>query len=438
MAKQKATLQEKLKKRKFHKTNPVIYGLYYFIMTKLVMVKYRPKVEVVDRPIDCKGPCFIVWNHLSRLDHAYILKAAFPRRVSIVAGYNEFFRSHLHTVFFLEQVLPKKNFAQDIPGLKAIQSIINQGGCVALSPEGCSSVFGHNQPVVAGTGHYLKHFGIPVYFMEFHGQYLTSTKCCLDERYGLTTAHLSLLYTPEQLAALSDEEVDDQLNELFRTDDYAWTKARHIKWKTNGEICKRLEDICYRCPRCGRLFTMMGEKNRIECSACGNGATMDDYYEFHPYRDAVIPEAPTNWADWERKEVIREIRTNPDFSFQTHVNIGDIPTDHWIPKKQAAEPCGDGILTIDHKGIHFDGVRRGASWHFDQNYGQHFTAPVEVATDRFHLYVDGEYIEFFPELHCVGYIIHVVEEMHRFHVNYWKNFHWFDYMYEGLPEKAEE
>lgn len=301
MAKKVVNHKEELRKRKFTIPPRPIAFLYRYIMGGLVMPKYKAEFKITDDINDCKGPCFLIWNHLSRIDHAYLMKAAWPRRINIVASYTEFFRSHLHTVFKLNNCLPKKNFTTDIPGLKAIQSIINQGGCVAFSPEGMSSMYGTNQPVVAGTGHYLRHFRVPIYFCEMHGEYLQNTKCCLDERYGKTTCEMKLLFSVEDLDRMTDDEVEAKMNEAFRNDDYEWGRQNHIKWKTNGEICKRLDDICWQCPKCGKELVMKAEKNYIECTNCGNGATMDDYYEFHPYNDeCVIPVSPSKWVEWER------------------------------------------------------------------------------------------------------------------------------------------
>ena len=56
----------------------------------------------------------------------------------------------------------------------------------------------------------------------------------------------------------------------------------------------------------------------------------------------------------------------------------------------------------------------------------------------FSLYVNEEYHDFYPEYRCVGKIIMLTEEMHRLHVNKWKNFPWFDYMYEGKELGIDE
>ena len=436
---EKSTLQEQLRKRKFKIPSKPVVGIYHFIMGNFVMPKYKAEIKITDDINDCKGPCFLIWNHLSRIDHAYLMKAAYPRRLNIVAGYVEFFRSHLHTVFKLNQNLPKKNFTQDIPGVKAMQSIIKQGGCVCFSPEGMSSIYGVNQPIVPGTGHFIRHYKIPVYFLELRGQYLQNTKVCLDERYGKTTAEMKLLFSPEDLEKLTDDEVEAKINEAFRHDDYEWGKKNRIKWKTNGEICKRLSDICYRCPKCKAELQMKAEKDYIRCEACGNGATMDEYYEFHPYDETcVIPESPSKWVAWERTEIIREIREDANYSYSSEVEIGDIPKTYWIPDKKCSEKCGKGTLTLDHEGIHYTGTNRDGDWHFDLSYKAVYSLVIEVGTDIFGLYVNGDYYEFFPSEANVGKILLIVEEMHRYHFNTWKNFPWNDYMYEGLEVKKGE
>ena len=130
-----------------------------------------------------------------------------------------------------------------------------------------SSITGHNQPVACGTGRLLKHYHIPVYALKMKGAFLTNTKVCLDERYGETHATMSLLFSKDDVANLSVEEMDDIINEKFRRNEYAWNKENKIKWKTNGKICYRLEDFCYKCPKCGKEFTMKGEGNKIICSS---------------------------------------------------------------------------------------------------------------------------------------------------------------------------
>lgn len=425
------TLQQKLSVRKYRKPSRIILFLYRVIMSGFVAPKYRPHYTIKDNVNDCKGPCFIIWNHLSRLDHAFVMEASYPRRINILAGYNEFFRSHLAFVFRLMNIIPKKNYTDDLCSVRAMNSIIKQGGCLAFSPEGMSSIYGQNQPIVPGTGRFLQFYHIPVYFVHLAGAYLTSTKCCLDERQGRVDVEMSLLFTPEQLEKMTPEEIDNAINEAFRHDDYAWNKEQHIKWKTDGHICKNLSDICYRCPKCGAELQMTAEKDYIKCNCCGNGARMNDYYEFEPFSDeCVIPESPAKWVEEERAAIIREIRKDPAYSFSEKVKVGCLPEHHLIRHKATSVPCGEGVITINHTGLHFKGTKKGEPWEFDLPYSVTYSLPIVVGTDYFSLYVNRDYYDFFPERPATGKMLVLTEEMHRLHDNTWKNFPWFDHLYK--------
>ncbi len=428
----KLSISEKLSKRKYKKPNRFIYGVYKFVMLDLVSKKYNIKFNIIDDVNDCDGPCFVIFNHLSRIDHAYVMGATYPRVTNMIAGNNEFYRSKFSFIFGLNKVIPKKQYTADMSTIRAVSQIIKQGGCVTFAPEGLASDFGGNKPIVPGTSKMFKHFKAPVYLCYLEGQYLQNTKVCLDERYGETYATMSLLFTKDDVARLSVEEMDDIINEKFRRDEYAWNKEKKIKWKTKGRICHRLEDLCYKCPKCGQEFTMKGEGNKITCSNCGNGATMDDYYQFHPFENAVIPESPLKWSEQERMDIIKEIRANPDFYFEDECTIGNLDEYKTVGKNKTSFIVGEGKIWVDHKGMHYKGTRKGQPYEFHYDYEHLYTLITEVDMSYFNFYLNGEYFDIFPKHQTVWKFYLIVEEMHRYHVNFYKNFPWNDYLYEGL------
>ena len=149
-------IQYELTKRKYRKTNWIFYFIYWFASRFIITRPFHPEFRVKDKLTDCKGPAFLVWNHQSRRDHAMMVACAWPRRINFLAEHASFFRSHLATVFKLNNVIPKKVLSNDIPSLRAVRDIIKQNGVVAFAPEGFASVFGDNQPVVPGTGRFLQ------------------------------------------------------------------------------------------------------------------------------------------------------------------------------------------------------------------------------------------------------------------------------------------
>ena len=421
--------QYELATRKYHRPNWIFYFIYWFACRFIITRPFHPEFKVYDK---IKGPAFLVWNHQSRRDHAMMVACAGLRRINFMAEEGSFFRSHLSLVFKLNSIIPKKVLSNDIPSLRAVRDVIKQNGIVAFAPEGFATVFGDQQPVVPGTGRFLQVFGIPVYSMALQGGYLSTSKTSDEDRPGKFCCQLKLLFKPEDLKKMTPLEIEEALNNEFRHDDFKWNKEHHYRYISKQGMCKNLADLCYRCPRCGAEFEMHAEQDYIECKHCGNKATLDEYYEFHKAsEDCVIPESITEWTHLERQAIIDEIRQDPNYSFSVKVKLGYIPKDHLLKNEKTSEICGEGVYTVDHKGVHYRGTRHGEPWSFDMDYNQIFTYPSSVMVDLFSTYVDEEYYDFIPEYRCAGKVTILTEDMHRYHINKWKNFPWFDYMYEG-------
>ena len=124
----KLSISEKLAKRKYKKPSRFIYTIYKTIMLDMVAKKYKPKFNIIDDVNDCDGPCFVIFNHLSRIDHAYVMGATYPRVTNMMAGCNEFYRTKFSFIFGLNKVIPKKQYTADTLPIRAVSKIIKQGG----------------------------------------------------------------------------------------------------------------------------------------------------------------------------------------------------------------------------------------------------------------------------------------------------------------------
>jgi 1-acyl-sn-glycerol-3-phosphate acyltransferase len=194
--------------------------------------------------------------------------------LNYVVGYNEFFRSHLAGLFRAAQVIPKKNFIPDPQTIREISRVIKEGGRVMLFPEGMSSFSGANQPCAASSGKLLKHFKMPVLMMKISGGYLTSPKFNLADRPGRVEVKVDRLFTPEDLEAMSADEIQLKLDRALAHDDYAWNKKARVSYKGKGALAQGLHTLLYWCPKCGAEFSMKGEENRITCSAAATARSL--------------------------------------------------------------------------------------------------------------------------------------------------------------------
>lgn len=418
----KQSLQERMNRRKLHRPPALFYQLLGGVWKLFFFKKYGIQVTFKTDFRKEKGPYLLISNHASRIDYVFMALPLLPNRYNFVVGYNEFFRSHLSPVLRFFQAIPKKNFTPDLYTIKEINRILQHKGKIILFPEGMSSISGANQPVVNGTGKLIRHFRIPVYSSIIRGGYLTSPKYNLTERPGHVEVEYDRLFSPEEIDQLTDIEIEDRINRALYHDDYEWNLRKQYHYQTGGETATNLHDLLFWCPRCHREFTMIGSKDTIVCSACGNGATVDDTYALHPLdASCVIPATQTEWFRLEREKIAEEIQ-NPDFELREKIQLGTLPEHRWLKKQKTSEITGEGELILNHEGLTFRGTNRGEPLSFHLSTNEVPTYGMCTDVSRFYTFYDGEFFEFYPETHCVEKWFLATEELHRYHGGKWQDF----------------
>ncbi|MBR3755856.1 MAG: 1-acyl-sn-glycerol-3-phosphate acyltransferase [Firmicutes bacterium] len=417
----KKTVAEKIHARKITPPN-FIYNILGWVWKTFIAKKYN--VHCTDKVgmshID--GPYIFISNHASRLDYIFTGIPVLPKRMNYVAGYNEFHRSHLSLVFNLLHVIPKKNFVPDIYTIKEILRVLKAGGRICIFPEGMSSISGANQPVAIGTGKLIKKAGLPVYYSVIRGGYLTSPKYNLRDRCGRVEVEVDQLFTPEDIAGMSPAEIESTINKAIYHDDYAWNKEQQHHYDIGDNGAEDLETLLFWCPKCGRQHTMATEGNRIYCRECGNGATLIDTYELVPFDDTcVIPETQTAWFNMERELIKNEV-ADENFVLTEEVELGMLPDYKFLSGEATSEIVGKGTLTLDRSGLTYEGTRGGQPWQFHIDSRQLPTYGMCTDVSRFYTFVDGQFVEFYPEHKVVEKFFLATEEIHRINGGQWQDF----------------
>ncbi len=399
-----------------------IYNVLGVVWRLFMYPKYRVKYTFKTDFRRQKGPYILISNHASRLDYIFTGVPTLPARMNYVAGYNEFHRSHLAGVFSLLHVIPKKNFTPDIHTIKQISHVLREGGHVVLFPEGMSSISGANQPIVSGTGKFLKHYKVPVYFSIIRGGYLTSPKYNLRDRVGHVEVEFDTLFTPEQLAEMPPEQIEDRVNEALYHDDYAWNKVAGHHYDIGENGAEHLEDLLFWCPKCGRQHTMVGEGNTLRCTDCGNGMTLTDTYEMIPFDgNSVIPETQTAWFNAQR-EVIKAEVADENFRLAEHVKLGMLPDYELLKNQATSEVVGEGELVLDRTGLTYTGTKNGEDFTFHIESKNLPTYGMCTDLSRFYTFYQGEFVEFYPEHNVVEKFFLATEEIHRLNGGAWQDF----------------
>ena len=242
-------------------------------------------------------------------------------------------------------------------------------------------------------------------------------------------AELCCLISPDELKEMSPEEIDAKINKYLWQDDYDWNFEKKYHFKNMENATSHFEDLAYHCPKCGKEFGIVTKGNEIHCEHCGNGATLDDKYGFHPYEGSLMPRSLSKWVDYERHVEYQRIKNDPNYEFVVEdVVLGELPKYKYLTKDRTSLPCGKGKITCNHQGIFFEGERHGEPFNFKLTYDQFWTLVIVTTCSFTGIYVNGEYLDLVPPKPVIGKLLLMVEEFSRFHFNVWPDFPWMDYI----------
>lgn len=414
-------IDKKLDSRKGIPVNPFIY----FVMRNVVARSQATpmNLEIVNNSNinKVKGPVLVFSNHTSRCDWEYI-GMAIKKPINFVASNIEFHRAHMHGIFDVCHVIPKKNFVSDFHCIKEIMQIIKAGGSVLLFPEGKSSISGTNQPITPGTGKLVKKLGIPLYTTKLTGGYMSNTQWNIANRPGKVIITVNQLFTPEQIKELSAEEIEAKISESIWNDDFEWNKTARVKYAGNEDVAVKLEEHLFMCPKCKNELSNHGEGNVITCSACGNSIKIDEYYDLHANSEgAVIPKNMRVWYELQRREVYRAIKNNPDFCIEEKVKLGKQPTDHYVDKTVTAEICGEGTMKLTRSEFSYTGTKDGQPFEIHAPTVGLISMVMSTDSSYFGGFFEGYYYEFQPEHKVITKWLLAIEECHRLAGGVWQN-----------------
>jgi hypothetical protein len=87
-----------------------------------------------------------------------------------------------------------------------------------------------------------------------------------------------------------------------------------------------------------------------------------------------------------------------------------------------SEIVGKGQLTLDHSGLTYDGTKNDKPWSFHIDIKHLPTYGMCTDVSRFYTFVDGEFVEFYPENKVVEKFFIATEEIHRLMGGKWQDF----------------
>ena len=292
---------------------------------------------------DLKPPYVMLCNHNAFLDFKVATKTIYPTRANYVVAIDGF----IGREWLLRQVgcICKRKFTNDITLIRQLKTVIDHGDVAMIYPEARYSLCGTTAVLPASLGKLCKLLKVPVAVLICHGHHVNSPFWNLHDR-GVkpTEAEFRLLFTPEELAASSADELNRRIVEAFQYDDFAWQKERGIRTPYEGRA-EGLHKVLYQCPHCGTEFRMSSKGTKLFCGSCGKSWTMSELGELSADEGETEFSHIPDWYEWERTNVKKEVA---DGTYSSGVLPVTVDT---LPNAKKFIRLGEGTMVHDMKGF---------------------------------------------------------------------------------------
>ncbi len=317
---------------------------------------------------DIQGPIIAIGNHQCNFDFA--AAAITLRQIQFNFVVTTFFFNS----WFLKMVLgwigaiPKRQFIPDISVIRKIYRAVGNGQSVFIFPEGQVGYYGAEVGIDDAIGKLIKHLKIPVVNVNLNGGFLSYPKWARATYPARMEAKSELILTPEQIETMSEEEIFITIKNALAYNDFDWQRKRMIPSKKD-RMTEGLQNILYRCPACNRDFVMTSSGTKLCCSNCGYTVTLNRYafFESESKEQPLIYDNIADWFLMQRREVEREVEKG-SLPFVTACKLTSTK-----PGSGGYFPRGEGTLSLDFDGLHFDGTRDG------KPYSQLFSVDTQSA-----------------------------------------------------------
>ena len=348
-----------IKARKIKK--PLWYLRPVIIVGSLFFTIFR-KIKV--RKINCenlKWPYIIFASHAAFLDFPMNANITFPHHVNYISSNEEFVGREW--LFYGAGCFPKRKFTKDTTVVKNVLRVTKKlKNGVTVYPEARYSLIGINERIDGSLGKMVKAAGVPAVVMITNGNFIHQPQW--RKQYKMNNPHeivFKCVATLEEVQTLPAEEIQKRIEEAFVYDDYKWQLDNKIKIKSKHRA-HNIHKVLYKCPHCGKDYSMRSEGTKLWCKDCGVTYEMNVYGGLECLNgEARFTHAP-DWYRWERKEVIKEVQ-NGTYYFEDTVRL-----EHLVNYQVGYRELGTIKFVHDMNGIHLHGtLDDGMPFNFDNH-----------------------------------------------------------------------
>jgi len=244
----------------------------------------------------------VLSNHNTDYD-PLLVGASFPRQMYFVASehISRWKNAYKFVKFLFEPILRYKGTVAGSTVLEIMRTI-RDGGNVCIFAEGARSWDGVSSPILPSTGKMVKSAKCALVTYRIEGGYFISPNWSeANTRRGRIYGAPVNVYTAEQLASMSVDEINEAIRSDLYEDAYARQLADPVRY-TGKNLAVRMENLLFICPECGARDTISSQNDTVSCSACG----MQFRYTEYGMLDGIAHTTVQQLSQWQKQCVAQD------------------------------------------------------------------------------------------------------------------------------------
>lgn len=287
-------------------------------------------------------PFILISNHTTFYDMLFI-GSRFRQYMYFVAGEHTMrkgiFSSMLEYAF---APISRSKAAASINTVFSMLKNIKSGNNVCLFAEGDCTYNGLTGKIPEATGKTIKKAGCSLITYRIYGGYFSNPRWAWSLRKGKMRGEVAGIYSPEQLDALSADEINKRIFKDIFVNAYEEQKKAPVKYR-GKRLAEGIENILLLCPVCRNIGTIKSSGNAFSCP-CGMHGWYDKYGMLSGnFNFNTIAE----WDNWQEEDfpVVIAGKNGKTICSDDHQRLYRLGSRHEM------ELLDEGLLSMDASGI---------------------------------------------------------------------------------------
>lgn len=253
-----------------------------------------------------EGPLLILANHNADLD-PMLLVSAFPETVYFVASEHILRGKAGGIMRLITDLIPRQKGGSAGPTIRSIIDHASKGHNVCMFAEGNRSWDGITRRISPSTAGLVKSTGAKLVTFRTEGMYFSNPRWAGSSlRRGKTRGRVVGIYGADQLASLTDEQVQEIIERDLYENAYERQRKNPVSFK-GRKLAEHLETLLFVCPHCGAVNKMRSEGDHFYCDECGTKLryTPEGFFT----GENVVYDSVLDWSEWQKSVIEEKCRT---------------------------------------------------------------------------------------------------------------------------------